>query len=429
MIWITWKKNILVSLLLLSLLYIPQITFGLVDTKHFSSDIYILFLFSVLLNVSINAIRKHNIQYHEQHYRYKTLFDNSIDGICLLDDNKNIIDANISIATMFKYPLKELIGMNVHQLIHPDDTSNSTEFFKKLGTDGYYRKFEGRVICKDQSVIWIQVNSTSFSNNLIPSGSLDIIRDITERKEKENLIKHQTHLLQQLNQTKDRFFSIIAHDLRSPFQGIMGLNDLLISEFDIRNNDDNKELIKLVHKQSRNYYGLLETLLQWSSLQTNRTTFKPEKHALNKLIEEQVELVKPMLDMKNIAISSQIAGDHCFVMADKNMITSTLRNLLSNALKYTPNYGEISVSSELDKASNVVKIKVSDNGVGMAPEVKTHLFKLDKLQSTKGIMGESGHGLGLILCKEYIEKHGFSLEVESEVYKGTTLSFKLELAN
>nr|WP_234445901.1 PAS domain-containing sensor histidine kinase [Carboxylicivirga marina] len=379
--------------------------------------------------ISINIVKLQNKRNREQDLKYKALFDNSVDGICVLDKNKKIIDANNSLCEIFKYPIDELVGMNVSQLLHPEDLVNSKSFFKKLHSDGFYSKFEGRVIRKDQSTIWIQVNSTSFSNKKIESGSLDIIRDITKRKKNENYIKQRNQLLQQLNHTKDRFFSIIAHDLRSPFQGILGLNELLKKNFDSRTVDKNKELLTSINEQCNNYYSFLEDLLKWSSLQTDRTSFEPACYSVNDILNEQIELVKHISTQKSIRINSQFNHHDFNVVADKNMLALVFRNMLTNSLKYTPQDGNINIEGTHLKNEESVKIKISDTGIGMQPEQIQQLFKLDKLNSTRGISGESGHGLGLILCKECIEKHGSELMVESSPNKGTCLSFYLPLAN
>lgn len=246
--------------------------------------------------------------------------------------------------------------------------------------------------------------------------------------EKQNiLLSESEEKLLESNNTKDRFFSIIAHDLKGPIGSLLGISDLMTKNFDLYDDAKKKDLIGYMHQNTQNTYNLLDTLLLWSRSQEGAIDFNIEKENLRLLVDETFKLLNHKLIKKNITISNRISSSQ-YVFADKNMLLTVFRNLISNSIKFTPEYGKIEISAENIASSsmnNFIEISVIDNGVGILKENQKFLFDITNKISTKGTWGEMGTGLGLSLCREFIEKHGGKIWVESEINKGCTFKFTL----
>jgi signal transduction histidine kinase len=232
--------------------------------------------------------------------------------------------------------------------------------------------------------------------------------------------------LGELNATKDKFFSIIAHDLKSPFNSMLGFSEILNENFDEYDTQKQKKFISLIYQELQGTYKLLENLLYWSRSQRGTIDFKPKKLNLYLLVSETTELLIQLAKNKSINLINQIPKN-INVEADRDMLLTIIRNLISNAIKFTPKGGEISMKATQTKDDKFVQILVTDNGVGISKETQSKLFDIGENTSTKGTENESGTGLGLILCKEFVEKHGGKIWVESELGKGSNFKFTLPL--
>lgn len=252
------------------------------------------------------------------------------------------------------------------------------------------------------------------------------VAQVIDRKRNAEAIKKYTDELKQLNATKDKFFSIIAHDLRNPFITIMGFSDLLLADYYELTDEERLYYIDEMKKSSEVSHNLLQNLLQWSRSQTGRIEFHPQQLNLTNIVHDNIELSKLSAERKNIELINEITSS-VFVFADEDMIKTVIRNLLSNALKFTQKSGKVKISCKDE--NKLIRVKVEDTGIGMPDEVKKNLFRLDVSHSTIGTDSEAGTGLGLILCKEFIEKNGGNIFVESEVGKGSSFSFSLPIAN
>lgn len=265
-------------------------------------------------------------------------------------------------------------------------------------------------------------NQKAYGNDevqLLSFVSEQIAYAITRKKNAEALEKY-TADLKELNKTKDKFFSIIAHDLKSPFQGLLGYSQILTTEYETLSEEEKIFFINGIGELTNSAFRLLENLLEWSRMQTGRIAFDPETFLLNKEVSSTLLLLSQTAKNKDIALEKHIEGD-ISVFADKNMLTTIIRNLISNSIKFTKQEGKITLSAELIK--NMVKITVADTGIGMRQEDVDKLFKLDKNFSTAGTNKEEGTGLGLLLCKEMVEKHGGRIWVESKVGEGSKFIF------
>lgn len=229
--------------------------------------------------------------------------------------------------------------------------------------------------------------------------------------------------LKELHAMKDTFLRIIAHDLRAPFNAIFGLTDLLLDDYQSLSEQERHQFIEHIANASKQSYQLLENLLLWARTNTGRMDFTPQECQLKSLVDETVQLLDPTAKNKNIQIHSHIPED-LKLTADMEMLKTVMRNLLSNSIKFTNEQdGVIKISASQN--DNKIRLEVADNGIGMPEEVKQNLFRIDKSTTTKGTKGEKGTGLGLLLCKEFIDKHNGSLTVESEVNEGTKFIIEL----
>ena len=248
------------------------------------------------------------------------------------------------------------------------------------------------------------------------------IANAIARKRDAEAIEKYTTKLKELNQTKDKFFSIIAHDLKSPFQGLLGYSQILKTEYETITEEEKLFFINGIGELSQSAFRLLENLLEWSRMQTGRIAFDPEVFLLNNELTATFFLLSQTASNKDIELQNNIDSD-VSVYADKNMLATIIRNLISNSIKFTKQGGRITISSELD--NNNVKITVTDTGIGIKQEDLEKLFKLDKNFSTNGTNKEEGTGIGLLLCKEMVEKHGGKIWVESKMGEGSKFIFTI----
>ncbi|MEI8007675.1 MAG: ATP-binding protein [Bacteroidota bacterium] len=242
----------------------------------------------------------------------------------------------------------------------------------------------------------------------------------TEILRQKEILETQKQELVELNATKDKFFSIIAHDLRSPISTLISLSEVLRTDMDLLDSSQQKEILESLYDLSKNYLKLLDNLLQWARVQSGRMVSEPVRFELASIIHETVGFYHPYALDKEIRILERNISP-VIVMADKNMIRVVLRNLISNAIKFTQPSGEIHVVMIVKES--FVEVTVQDNGLGMSPETLDNMFRLDKAQSMIGTAGEKGTGLGLHLCKEFIELNHGVIKVESQKGFGSVFCF------
>lgn len=245
-------------------------------------------------------------------------------------------------------------------------------------------------------------------------------------EEKNRLIVSKNQELKELNHTKDKLFSVIGHDLGNQFNIILGFLEVLVSDFKKLDAGKVEYHLNNISKSSKHAYDLLENLLTWSRMQTKSIHYNPEVFNINSKINQSVEMLEGAFTKKNITVEV-IEEDNIEVFADANMFSMVIRNLVSNAIKFTNENGKISIS--IKKNEDFCQVTVQDNGIGISPDIVQRIFLLESNHSTRGTNGEKGTGLGLILCKEFIEKHNGKIWVESEVGKGSRFVFTLPINN
>ncbi len=264
-----------------------------------------------------------------------------------------------------------------------------------------------------------QTNELNEINSILEERQQRIEEQAEELKTQAEELSNTNQRLVKLNATKDKFFSIIAHDLKNPFSSILGFCEVLTIRYDNYDDTKRKHLIGVIDRSAQNVFKLLENLLQWSRTQTGNIKYTPEKFSLYDVVQSIYTLLENSLIEKGIKFTHNIPGD-LTIHADKNMIYTVIRNLVTNAIKFTE-LGEITIKAEQDNTHT--KISVIDTGIGIRKEVIDKIFEIDKSKSTDGTRGESGTGLGLIICKEFVEQNGGTIGVESEFGKGSTFYF------
>ncbi|MGA2296733.1 MAG: ATP-binding protein [FCB group bacterium] len=395
-----------------------------------------------IIDISENKIAQKIVKESEE--KLKMLFDSIYDSIYIIDiDNLNITDCNSAALTMYNYTYEEITKLKITDLsAEPELSLLTIQNNDKHIPLRYHKKKDGTAFPVEINANYIQYNK----RNLIIASARDITKRLKieeELKKSADEISWSKHLLEEqagllfstiteLEESeqalkdsiiaRDKFFSIIAHDLRSPFTGFLGLSEVMTKDVDELSLKEIKELSKTIHDSANNIYKLLEVLLQWSNLQIGKMPFNPEKIELDELIVNILFLLKDTARIKNIKLSNFV-NKGTFVKADANMLMTIIRNLIANGIKFTMPGGEVKIES--CTGNNCLEIKVSDTGIGMSQDTIAKLFKIDLQHSTLGTSEERGTGLGLILCKEFIERHGGTIQIESELGNGSAFIFTL----
>ncbi len=353
--------------------------------------------------------------------KYRNLFEKAQVGMFRTRmDGSKILDVNEKLLQTLGYSYEEMVESP--STIRYNNLEQRKELIQLLQKNESVANFEVEMLKKDNSVITVLLSVTGYPEEGILEGSFI---DITDRKHAEEALQNSEAELRELNATKDKFFSIIAHDLKSPFNSILGFSEMLKDEARDLDIDSIVEYAGIINSSVLHTFGLLENLLDWARMQQGRIPFEPQKILLNSIVNAEFEGLKNSADQKNIELNNYI-NQNLIITADENMISTVLRNLVSNAIKFTPNGGEVKVEASVEDDN--VKISVSDTGIGIKPETIRKLFKIETSFTTRGTENEKGTGLGLLLCKEFVEKHGGKVWVESAVGKGSCFNFTLHNA-
>jgi len=289
--------------------------------------------------------------------------------------------------------------------------------------------FEFQAFKKDKTIIWVRDTFRAVFDKDKQILYLDgIIEDITQKKINEQLLLESETKLKESNLSKDRFFSIISHDLRSPFNQIIGATELLISKIDEYDKRMIKKFLILLNEEAVQSFRLLENLLQWSKNQRGLIQFEPKPLFVEKLLKEVMSVLEQIAGKKEISFEFIFPAD-MHIYADKEMLSTILRNLISNAIKFTSQKGKIivSASEKMDYTiqQSYVEFCVADNGIGIPENDLLKLFNLTESYNSKGTYNESGTGLGLLLCKEFVEQHNGRIWAESTPGVGSQFKFTL----
>ena len=370
------------------------------------------------------ALRESEKQYKYLSNQLEAILDH-IPGLVFYKDKKNnFIRVNKYFAGQQKKDRAELEGKNLTELYtkevaekyYQDDLNVINSNAENLNIVEPWETPEG--------MKWVNTSKIPFiddTGNTI--GIIGISMDITELKRAEEELVLRNKELQKTNAEKDKFFSIIAHDMRSPFNAFLGLTEIMTEKLQSLTLDEIQKIAVNMKTSANNLYRLLENLLEWSLLQRGLIPFDPKLFLLKPLISGSVVSALEAAKEKEIAVSFDVP-EGLSVFADGNMFEGIIRNIFSNAVKFTPKSGSITVSAK-SLPDNSVEISIKDTGIGMKKDMLNNLFRLDINTSRTGTQGESSTGLGLIICKDFIEKHRGKLRVESEEGKGSEFYFTI----
>lgn len=363
----------------------------------------------------------------DREHKLQTLIDNSPNvAIQFYDSFGNVKYWNKASEAFYGFSMEETKGRSLAELILDD--KGYAEFLQtveRIDATGETVRSEWTITDKQGSPHHIVSTLFSVHPPDQHNGTKDFICmdvDLTELKNAEIKLKEYTTQLENLNATKDKFFSIIAHDLKNPFNAILGFSRILYNDYQELNDEEILKFVRAIRDSSENAFKLLQNLLVWSRLQTGHVEYSPEICSLNLIVNETLALLKPQAITKNIHVVADVEPT-LQVYADENMVKTILRNLVSNAIKYSHSGGKVEVRAE-DQGTEVL-VSVGDTGIGMNPSLVARLFNVGESTERPGTANEMGTGLGLILCKEFLQKHNSSMNVRSEEGKGTDFSFHL----
>ncbi len=316
------------------------------------------------------------------------------------------------------------------KMLHPDDFTYVKNEMKKF----YYNslrnshEIEFRIINKVGNIVWVRnkINIERDKEGIIQK-IFGLVSDISLRKKAEDELNKSTQNLIKLNETKDRFISIISHDLRTPFSSILGFCDLLLSDKELTE-EERDQYVKYIQESSNTMLSMVTSLMDWTRLQTGRIRFEPVKFDIRETIKRTFQLLGGVAVKKNISLKSNVE-DELLVYADKELLLQLLNNLVTNAIKFTRDNGQINISVIPSALKRVIEFSVKDDGIGIKPEDLNKLFKIDTKFTKDGTQGEKGTGLGLSLCHEIVEKHGGKIWVESDYGKGSDFKFTIPIAS
>lgn len=357
----------------------------------------------------------------EQEANARAIMEASNETLLLVDLSGRIIDCNETFTQRLKAPREVLIGKNIFHLESFLNLETRKEAMVKTIESG-----EPLFLELEVSGRWydIAIKPVRYKNEVTNRCAI-FSKDITAQKMAEQALRENEENLKRLNATKDQFFSIVAHDIKNPMSAIVGFSELFMEKLKDLQREDLNQMAALIHKSSTGVVELLDNLSTWARAQTGRLSFKPKEVDLTSLIHEVISLLQGQSLAKSISIRLNLP-ETLKVIADVDMISTIVRNLVSNAIKFTDSYGMIILSAQTNERETIVSIQ--DNGIGMKKERLNALFQIESTLSSRGTHNEKGTGLGLIICKEFIQLHGGSIWAESEPGKGSRFSFSIPVS-
>lgn len=370
----------------------------------------------------------------ESEEKYHMLFELIPSGITIADIKGEIIESNKESEKLLGIPRDQHSNMRIDsdewKIIRPDHTPMPPSEYAStiaLKENRVVTNVEMGIVKEGNAITWLIVSAAPFPVSDL--GIFVVYTDITRRVEAEKKLReHDSQMeeyalkLKTLNDTKDKFFSIIAHDLKNPFGSLLGASEYLYKEIDSHDARKAQKLSKIIHNSAKNAFNILANLLDWSRSQTGSLEYDPRFINLYDIVENNIQLVAAQAAEKDINISVNMdQGLGC--TADPNMLNTVLRNLLTNALKFTNNRGNVIISAT--RTDKEIVVTVQDNGTGIPQEDLEKLFRIDVKYVNSGTNNERGTGLGLLLCKEFINYHGGKIWVESRVDEGSKFYFSI----
>ncbi len=357
---------------------------------------------------------------------FRNLFEHSTVGMSITTlDNQ--LHPNAAFCEMLGYTNQELADKNWAAFTHPDDIAfNDALIAKILAGEAKSVRWEKRYVHKNGSVVWADIHTFLHRDSAgNPLHFITTVNNITKTRVFEEEIRIQNEQLQQNNAEKDKFFAILAHDLRSPMSSFLGLSEIMAQDIYAMTMPELEEIAKSMFVSASNLYQLLENLLEWSILRRGNSEYLPEPISLNKLILRSVDPFTESARRKKIGLNVNLEREHK-VICDARMTETIFRNLISNALKYSNTSGSVTLTAN-PVSREEIEIAIKDSGIGMNSEILGKLFKLNEQICRKGTAGEASSGLGLLICKELVERQGGTIRAESQENEGSSFHFTMKL--
>ncbi|HMM10937.1 MAG TPA: histidine kinase N-terminal 7TM domain-containing protein [Bacteroidales bacterium] len=404
-------------LLLMLAVLVPLLSFTLyfarlMPIKNIDPTPFAFSVSGLLMSVSIFRFRMLDLLPIAREHVFRSMSD----GLLVIDSKLRLIDCNPVAGQVFKWN-RTPFGKPIAELWA--DYPDLVALCSRIGEES----LEAELNLSGEDKIYLMSSSDIYNHKNAVVGKLLVVHDITHRYKMQETIRKSEERLRALNTEKDKLFSIIAHDLRSPIGAFLSLTRLFIDDGEEMSREEMQEIALSMNRSAESLSGLLDNLLQWSRMQRNEVKTRPEILVVNQLVERNLQIYSEAIQKKQLTTETFISGD-LRVFADENMLNTILRNLISNAIKFTQQGGKVSISAEVED-SGMIAIKLSDTGIGMSSEILHNLFAIDGKTNRPGTAGEPSTGLGLILCKEFAERSGGQLLVSSKPGEGSTFTLLL----
>lgn len=359
--------------------------------------------------------------------KFQMLFEHSPIGMALvIHETGAFLEVNNSVLKSTGYTREEFLNLSYWDITPREYEEQEIKQLETLNKTGLFGPNFKEYIRKDGSRYPLAISGALFIDTDGRKVVWGIIEDLSERRGKELTIKKQNKKLTKLNVDKDRFIQILAHDLKNPFNSLLGFSDLLLQNLHKYDMEKIEKQLKIINNVSKQTHSLLEQILLWEKSQSGKMILEMQKIDYLKTTNEIIQTIENQANEKNIKINC-FETEKIIVSADVNMYKAIMRNLISNAIKFTQKNGQINIYAEKDHTNTI--ITVSDNGIGIDKDMIPKLWEFSNSYSTKGTNNEKGTGFGLTLCKELIKKHGGQIWIESEVGKGSNFKFTLPMKN
>lgn len=388
---------------------IPKAGWG----QHYESNTsYLLYISALIISLLIWQLSNALMKLRNNEREMKAIFASMQDVIIQYNSNGDYVKIAPTREQHLILPRKELLGKNIRDVFEPEQVEIFINAIKKCLVTKELQTVEYKLRTYVGEELWFQARISYMAEDAV----IFLAIDNTFAKQAEIDLKESEDRLKQLNIQKDKFFSILAHDLRNPLSSLKSVVETMNSYYDTFDEAERKDYLRMLEKSTGTLYNLLENLLTWSRSQRGKISFTPELYNLNYIVDNCITNNMQSASNKSINIKTEF-NHQSEIQIDANMISTVIRNLISNAVKFTPNHGEIKIKTS--ETPDTIAIAVSDTGIGIDANTIKKLFRIDTQVTTLGTNNEAGTGLGLILCKEFIDKHSGDIEVNSQLGRGT----------
>jgi len=389
---------------------------------HYDNSSYILYISALIISLLTWLLTNALIKLKNNERELKAIFTSMQDLIIEFNFNGDYVKIAPTSENYLRLPRNQLLGKNLREVFTETEAEYFIKAIKQCIATKDLQIIEYKMINHKNEELWFQARISYISDNSV----IYLANDNTFKKNFEFKLIESENRLKLLNSQKDKFFSIIAHDLKSPFFGFLNLTKVMSNNIEDFTQIELKDYSMMMYESANNLYKLLENLLQWSRVQRGLCQFNPVKLSAHNFATMNINLLCEFAKKKNICIENNIPKE-IELFADEQMLNTVMRNLISNAIKFTCAGGKAEIGYIIDSDTHIVFVK--DTGVGISNNTIEKLFKIDEKVSTPGTEGETSTGLGLLLCKEFIDKHNGKIWVKSKIDVGTTFFISLPKSN